>query len=102
MHYSCGRPDFNNILSDIQASHAGEVVGVFYCGPPALGHTLEAECRELNSQVLRPGSGAGAAAGGKARSSCTPGGAVGAGGKVVDVEACVGRGAQLHFYKEVF
>jgi hypothetical protein len=55
-HHSYGRPDFQSTagaLSRIQTSHAGEVVGVFYCGPPALGHKLEGNCRQLNTQALK-------------------------------------------------
>lgn len=59
-------------------SHAGEAVGVFFCGPPALGHTLRAECRQLNHQAI--------------------GGVCG----TVDVEDNRGGVAQLHFYQEVF
>lgn len=78
VRYSTGRPDFHTILSHIQASHAGEAVGVFFCGPPALGHMLRAECRQLNRQAI--------------------GGVCG----TVDVEDTRGGAAQLHFYQEVF
>lgn len=78
VQYSTGRPDFRTVLSHIRASHVGEAVGVFFCGPPALGHTLRAECRQLNHQAI--------------------GGVCG----TVDVEDNRGGVAQLHFYQEVF
>lgn len=101
VHYSSGRPNFNSILSGIQASHPGEVVGVFYCGPPALGHTLEAECRGLSGSTRRSGTAAAATASSKLHTGpgcCSLAGVEAA----ADLEASTGRGARFHFYKEVF
>lgn len=104
VQHSYGRPDFHSILSDIQSSHAGEVVGVFYCGPPALGHTLEADCKLLNRKVLPSGSVAGAVATmvRSASGSRLFSAAVDGADKAGDVEASSARGAQFHFFKEVF
>lgn len=98
VHYSSGRPNFSSILSGIQANNPGETVGVFYCGPPALGHTIEAECRGLNSNALRSGTAAGSSRVQHAGLGCTLAEAHAA----ADLEANVGRGARFHFYKEVF
>lgn len=39
-----GRPNFQTILAKVQAAHPGIAVGVFYCGPPALGRSLKVIC----------------------------------------------------------
>lgn len=35
-------------LAQVHSAHEGETVGVFYCGPRALGEQMEKACRHLN------------------------------------------------------
>ena len=45
-----GRPKFKEVLTDIGLNYHATRIGVFFCGPPALGHMLEEECRSLRVQ----------------------------------------------------
>jgi hypothetical protein len=40
-----GRPDWNQIFSDLSRKHNAEQVGVFFCGPAVLSKTLYNACR---------------------------------------------------------
>jgi len=42
-----GMPDWKAELSRIRALHAPDPVGVFFCGPPALGRAIREACGEL-------------------------------------------------------
>ena len=41
---SFGRPPWDAIFKSIRKIHSPAEAGVFYCGPPALGHTLHLKC----------------------------------------------------------
>lgn len=47
--YSRGRPDLVAALAAVHAAHAGETVGVFFCGAKPLSKQLKEACRELNA-----------------------------------------------------
>lgn len=106
VHYSSGRPNFRAVLSSIQASHSGRAVGVFYCGPPALGHELGQECVQLSRAALKSGGFSVASSSGSTVSWGTDSAGDGCSTSSVCGESesieMVGRGAQLHFYQEVF
>ncbi|XP_068165263.1 cytochrome b-245 heavy chain [Antennarius striatus] len=39
-----GKPNWDNEFTNIAASHSGTKVGVFLCGPPQLGKSLQKQC----------------------------------------------------------
>jgi len=41
---SFGRPNWDAIFKSIRKIHAPAEAGVFYCGPPGLGHSLHLKC----------------------------------------------------------
>jgi hypothetical protein len=41
-----GRPDYDKIFQDAVVNHAGEKIGVFYCGPHVVETVLSAKCEE--------------------------------------------------------
>merc|ERR1711907_2532 len=45
-----GRPNFKAIFQDIIDKHPNKDVGVFYCGPPALGSVLRRTCQTFSSK----------------------------------------------------
>lgn len=42
-HY--GRPSWEEVFTSLRKSHRKTKIGVFYCGPPALGKELKKQCR---------------------------------------------------------
>jgi respiratory burst oxidase len=42
------RPNWNQVFSELAATHAGKRVGVFYCGPAVLAKELSSLCRSYN------------------------------------------------------
>lgn len=49
VNYSYKRPDMFGALSDVQAAHCSEFVGVFFCGPRTMGQQVQRACRHLNA-----------------------------------------------------
>lgn len=45
-----GRPKFKEILTKIGMNYYNQQLGVFFCGPPVLGHMIEAECNACTVQ----------------------------------------------------
>ncbi|KAH9820743.1 FAD-binding domain-containing protein [Melampsora americana] len=43
-HY--GRPNWDRIFNSVRQRHPATDVGVFFCGPPALGHQLHLQCNK--------------------------------------------------------
>lgn len=46
-----GRPDWDKVFSEAKSNHAGEEVGVFYCGPHALEEILDIMCKRYSSSA---------------------------------------------------
>jgi len=46
-HY--GRPNWDRIFTSIRDEHSSTDVGVFFCGPKVLGHTLHINCNKYTS-----------------------------------------------------
>lgn len=44
-----GRPDWDEVFDALSLAHAGEDVGVFYCGPSALEKVLEGQCLKYST-----------------------------------------------------
>jgi len=44
-----GRPNFDEFFSEKALRHPGKVIGVFFCGPPALSKDLRKKCRQYSS-----------------------------------------------------
>ncbi|THU46572.1 hypothetical protein C4D60_Mb09t06350 [Musa balbisiana] len=42
------RPNWSRVLSGLAGRHGGKRIGVFYCGPAALGRDLERLCHEMS------------------------------------------------------
>jgi NADPH oxidase len=45
-HLYTGRPNWTRIFKEKKKHHEGASVGVFLCGPPAIGSALEQQCRK--------------------------------------------------------
>nr|QDH44653.1 respiratory burst oxidase-like protein N [Ricinus communis] len=46
-----GRPNWFSIFSKMSSKHRGERIGVFYCGPSALGNELERLCTKFSTKT---------------------------------------------------
>ncbi|CAL9135190.1 unnamed protein product [Musa textilis] len=42
------RPNWSRVFSGLAGRHGGKRIGVFYCGPPALGRDLQRLCHEMS------------------------------------------------------
>jgi len=46
---AAGKPNWKRILSDLKGKHAGEDIGIFLCGPPAVGNEISAAVAQVSS-----------------------------------------------------
>ena len=50
---SFGRPNWDAIFKGIRKIHQPAEAGVFYCGPPALGHQLHLKCNMYTDATFK-------------------------------------------------
>ena len=46
-----GRPDFDKLLERLASTYGGTDIGVFHCGPPALGKSLYKLCNKYSKST---------------------------------------------------
>ena len=57
-HLYTGRPNWRRIFGEKKKAHGdGSRVGVFLCGPPAIAHQLDQQCRKFSDPKHHPGGG---------------------------------------------